>query len=104
MFDHLFSQREIYHLDDDEKWLVVSIAEEEDNDDLPTAVSDHIMMAGKHYCTITVTGNKEPCITAGVTRSIATLDRDFAFEYGGGWDPVTHISTYVQCDSYVRLL
>ncbi|KAL7526940.1 hypothetical protein ACHAXR_001720 [Thalassiosira sp. AJA248-18] len=101
-FDHLFAEREIKYLDEDEKWLVFSMAEEEDNDDLPTAVSDHVMRAGKHYCTITVTDNKVPCITAGVTRSIETLDRDFASECGEGWDPVYHVSTYAQWDSDVH--
>jgi len=103
-FDHLFAQHEIKYLFDDERWLVFSMAEEKNNDDLPTAVSGHIMRAGKHYCTITVADNEEPCITAGITRSIATLDRDFAFEYGEDkdWNPVYNVSTYAQWDSDVH--
>ena len=96
------------------------MAEEENNDDLPTAISDHVMKEGKHYCTITVTDNKDPCIIAGICRSMENFDPEFAFEYarehqreirkmfpimgadyakGETMCPLYNVSTYAQWDS-----
>ena len=99
-----------------EKNIIYCLAEEEDNDELPTAISNHIMKEGRHYCTIKVTDNNEPCIVAGICRSMENFDPDFAFEYERKrqkeirkrfptykieetMSPLSNVSTYAQWDS-----
>jgi len=123
-FDTIFSPRECKYLYDDQKHIIYCMAEEEDNDDLPTAISNHVMKEGRHYCTIKVTDNKEACITAGICRSMENFDPEFAFEHerkrqkeiqrmfpmvgadvdrfalcGETMSPIYNVSTYAQWDS-----
>lgn len=79
-FDTIFAPKYCKYLGDG-KNVIFCMAEEDDNDDLPTAISDHVMTEGKHYCTIKVTDNKSPCIIAGICRSMENFDPDFAFEH-----------------------
>eukprot|EP00956_Cyclotella_meneghiniana_P014699 scaffold22130_cov62-Cyclotella_meneghiniana.AAC.3 len=80
-FDTIFAPKECKHLSDFEKNIIFCMAEEENNDDLPTAISNHVMKGGRHYCTIKVTDNKTPCIIAGICRSMENFDPEFAFEH-----------------------
>jgi len=98
-FDIIFAPDECKHISDDEKHIIFCSAEEENNHDLPTAISNHVMKEGKHYCTIKVTDNKEPCIIAGICRSMENFDREFAFEYEKNMCPIHNVPTYlcVQC-------
>lgn len=98
-FDIIFAPHECKHIFDDEKHIIFCLAEEENNDDLPTAISNHVMKEGKHYCTIKVSDNKEPCIIAGICRSMENFDREFAFEYEENMCPINNVPTYAQWDS-----
>ena len=80
-FDTIFAPKECKHLSRFEKNIIFCMAEEDNNDDLPTAISNHVMKGGRHYCTIKVTENKAPCIIAGICRSMENFDPEFAFEH-----------------------
>ena len=80
-FDTIFAPNECKHLSGFGKNIIFCMAEEDDNDDLPTAISNHVMKGGRHYCTIKVTDNKAPCIIAGICRSMEDFNPEFAFEH-----------------------